>query len=162
MYWSMDFFHNTIVPPADLCLNKATSGFCLSSEFSSEQYSSLKSDMQWGSSEENIWGSLKNIKSGLVRLVIFFRLYRFRFNPSTFQVSEVRVEADFEEFLMAVWGAGKLAGAGEAIGGVAGIPREALDKDCCDDEERSWLCGVANFASTELVELSVLISFLEH
>ena len=67
------------------------------------------------------------------------------------------MKANCGEFLQAG------AGAGEAIEEVAvRSPPGALDKDWCDGEERSWFSGVTNFASTELVELSVLISFLAH
>ena len=71
----------------------------LSSELSSQEYSPLKSDIECWRSDWKICGSLINIRSGWVRSLNFLRLYRFRFMPSIFQVSEVSCTEVGLEFL---------------------------------------------------------------
>ena len=88
MNLSRDFFHITIVLPFAFDFSNAISMSCLSSEFNSHLYSPLNSDMQCCSSDTKIKGSLRKIRSGLVRSVKLLKLYKFLFNPSMFQVSE--------------------------------------------------------------------------
>ena len=92
--------------------------------------------MQYGISDENISGSLKKIISGCVSWTRFLRLFRFRFNPSIFQDSIVRLSEDDDEVRE-----GPVAA---EVGG--------------KDEEESWETIVA---STEIVELSENTSFLD-
>ena len=91
---SRDFFHSTIVPPNALFLDIGISWSFLSSEFSSEQNSPLKKDMQYGRSEEKICGSLRKIKSGSAMLMKFLRLNRFLLRPSKFHVSDFIVQVE--------------------------------------------------------------------
>ena len=96
----------------------------------------------------------------------------FLLNPSMFQDSEMRLVVellrDLEDNVSVGWLGTRLAGLGskvlEGLGWFTGYidsVGKVLNKET-EVDMASFSNGFANVASTDLVELSVLISFLDH
>ena len=88
MNLSKDFFQRIMVPPTALDDVIAKSGSSFSTLFSSQLYSPLKVDIQYGRSDVKICGSERNTRSGEARSMKVDKLCIFLFRPSTFQVRQ--------------------------------------------------------------------------
>ena len=77
-----------MVPPTALDDVIAKSGSSFSTLLSSQLYSPLKGDIQYGRSDVKICGSERKIRSGEARLIKADKPCIFRFRPSTFQVRQ--------------------------------------------------------------------------
>ena len=168
IYLSSDFFHRIMVPPLALDLSIAISLSNLSSELSSEQYSPLNCDIQYGISDVNICASLRKMKSGLMLSMKFLRQNKFLFIPSMFQEREVigKHEASGADLL------GEAEGEGEEVAIEDGsaeaadwVPVDTRDDPNTRDGPEYWVvedgfvgkfvCTIDDIeASTDVVELS--------